>query len=66
MNTVCRECGGALMLLTSLNRKKCYDCRTEFDWQLDEGQSKLINNNRADRKNATNLRASSRGKDTEG
>lgn len=39
-----------LVLLRSLNKKICADCKTEFDWFLDPGQKPLQGPSRADRK----------------
>lgn len=39
---VCPFCKGQLSLMTSINKKKCGDCATEFDWELDEGQESIL------------------------
>lgn len=43
------DCGGALVNLTSMNKRICSDCKKEYEWNLDEGQKPLISSNRGDR-----------------
>lgn len=43
----CHKCGSkVLMLLTSLNKKLCYDCGHEMPWYLEEGQKSLFGDNK--------------------
>jgi len=42
----CKECGYPLMLLSSLNKKICYNCGKEFAWILKYKQKPLIKHQR--------------------
>jgi len=46
----CRGCGNRdLILLKSLSRKQCPDCRRVIEWKLDTDQSPLNGSHRAGR-----------------
>lgn len=43
----CSNCGSTdLVLLRSLNEKRCAECKAVIPWPLDGDQAPLINNNR--------------------
>lgn len=46
----CKLCSGPLISLSGQRARICNDCKTEFDWPLDDGQKPLINSSRGDRK----------------
>jgi len=46
----CTLCSGPLVSLRGQGARICNDCKTEFEWLLDDGQRPLLGSNRGDRK----------------
>lgn len=44
----CPVCGERMVLLFSLNKKLCCNCKQEYDWELDEGQKPVFGGKRDD------------------
>ncbi len=42
----CPYCKKHMMLLSSYRVKICYDCKREFEWNLDEKQHPLVKHQR--------------------
>lgn len=38
----CPKCGGRLVLLISINKKLCADCKVYHDWNLEKGQAPIF------------------------
>lgn len=39
-------CQAPLVLFRTLNYKKCAECKTDYPWDLDEGQAPLVTDSR--------------------
>lgn len=42
----CPACNGPIMALRSQYKKICYDCGSQFNWELKPGQQPLIKHTR--------------------
>ena len=43
---LCPKCKVGMLLLYSLRKKLCVECRAEYAWELDKGQQSLIKHQR--------------------
>ena len=48
----CPDCGEPTVGCGTMNLRVCNGCKTEWDWQLNEGQLPLVSSNRATRRTA--------------
>jgi hypothetical protein len=45
-NNCCTNCGASMLLLSSLCKKICVDCKIEYEWNLKTNQQHLIKHQR--------------------
>lgn len=43
----CPYCGGPVVLLSSIDRKLCVDCKRELPWELSKNQDSIFGDRKA-------------------